>query len=410
MNTGKQVNAMVLVLFLTLIALGAYTIWDPFRSDSAEDKQLELTAERAATTFALNCRLCHGDRGDGGINGGRLPAAPGLDIARLQGIENGVFTQAGLERAADLVFNTITCGRIGTVMPTWGQSQGGILSGEQIRQLTVLITERQGAFWELAQEHADEIDAETTAHATVEMPSGTLGVSETELIVSDAGPFNLGQYIRIDEERLLVRENELEVVRGVAGSEALAHESGTPILRETESAVTDSGQTLRGAIEPDDTVLVVVDLKGFAVGDTLQLGDEVVRITDIVTGLPTTSQRLAEEIGRTPHEFLVSGSGGIEIGQIVRLDSELLGVTAIRDNGDPEIELDDSLSASADTVSVNDPVFFDNGYVLRLDDELIEVVGPVEAGQALGDGVGRAETTLSISGTEGIEIGMLIRL
>src|SRR3990172_2061463 len=102
MNTGKQINAMVVVLFLTLVAVGAYAIWDPFRSESAEDEQLELAAERAATTFALNCRLCHGDRGEGGTDGGRPPPALPLDIDRLQGIQNGAFDHVAYNDAFKL--------------------------------------------------------------------------------------------------------------------------------------------------------------------------------------------------------------------------------------------------------------------------------------------------------------------
>ena len=67
MNTGKQINAMVLVVLLLAIATGAYAMWDNSRADTAKDEQLAKTSERAATTFALNCRLCHGDRGEGGL-------------------------------------------------------------------------------------------------------------------------------------------------------------------------------------------------------------------------------------------------------------------------------------------------------------------------------------------------------
>ena len=59
MNTGKQINAMVIVLFVTLIVIGAYTIWDPFRSQDAEGAQLEKSADFGAQLFERNCRLCH---------------------------------------------------------------------------------------------------------------------------------------------------------------------------------------------------------------------------------------------------------------------------------------------------------------------------------------------------------------
>ena len=36
MNTGKQINAMVVVLFVLLISLGAYSVWDPFRAETKD--------------------------------------------------------------------------------------------------------------------------------------------------------------------------------------------------------------------------------------------------------------------------------------------------------------------------------------------------------------------------------------
>lgn len=397
MNTGKQINAMVVVLFLTLIAIGAYTLWDPVRSDSAEDEQLEKAADFGATTFTENCRLCHGDLGEGGVDGGRLPASLPLDTERLQ---------SGGDEIFKLVINTITCGRVGKAMPTWAESQGGILNDEQIRQLAVLITEGR---WDLVREHADEVDAEATGHATIEMPDGSFGINDTELIVSNAASFKLGQYIRIEEERLRIRRKELEVERGVDGTEALPHEGGIPILR-AEGEAQDTGETLTEEVGPDDTFFVLGDTKDFTVGETLQLGDEKVRVVDIVIGLPSIGQRLAEETGRTPREFLVSGAEGFEVGGIIRLDGELMEVTAVRDDGDPDIELDGDISITETRISVSDPVFFRDGYVLRVGDELIEVVGPVETGQTLGETVGRAETTFTVSGTEGIRPEMVLRM
>ena len=173
MDTGKQINAMVVVLFLTVIAVGFYALFDPFRADKAEDDQLAMSAERGAHTFALNCRLCHGDRGEGGVDGGRLPAAPGLDRSDLRGFEMGAFSFAVFDENFTMIMNTITCGRAGTAMPTWGRVHGGTLSGEQIRQLTVVISggdlgadpvhrDADGAHigcWDDVQQQADEIDA-----------------------------------------------------------------------------------------------------------------------------------------------------------------------------------------------------------------------------------------------------------
>lgn len=340
MDTGKQINAMVVVLLLTVISVGFYALFDPFRADTAEDDQLAMSAYRAGTTFALNCRLCHGDRGQGGVMGGRLPAAPALDRPDLQGIEQGAFSVAAFDEDFNQVFNTITCGRAGTFMPTWGRVHGGTLSEEQIRQLAVLITGgdlgadpyQEGGFWEEAQDHADELDAETTDHSTLQMPGGSLNAFETDITVSNAESLSVDQFIRIDGERMRIVE------------------------------------------------------------------------------IPTTGQRLVEEIGRTPDELLVSGSDGIEVGDVIRLGAELLEVTAIREDGDFDIALDASTSSGADVISVDAPAFFSAGIVIHAGNEQIEIVGAVETGQLLATGTGRAQTTISVTGTAGIELGMRIRM
>ena len=412
MNTSKQVNAMVLVLFLLVIATGAYALWDTNRADSAKDDQVEMTAERGANTFALNCRLCHGDRGQGGVAGGRLPSAPALARDDLQGIENGTFNQDALDSAFKFVTNTVTCGRVGTAMPTWGQSQGGTLSEEQIRQLTILITAREGEFWALAQAHADELDAEATGHATLQMPDEVFAASGTELIVNNAAAFSLDQYIRIEDERLHVLPLELEVERGVDGPDAIEHSTGTPIVATQLAGEEDpaTGESLTALITAEDTLLPVSGTKRIRIGDTVQLGDERVRVNGFSAGIPTTGQTLTTSIGRTPDHFLASGAGGIEVGAFIRMDGELMEVTAVADDGDPDIALDQAVSLSAARISVDDAGFFQTDYVIRIDDERIRVIDAVDTGQTLRATVGRAETTITVSGTAGLELGMVIRM
>lgn len=126
MNTSKQINIMVALIFLLLIALGAYTIFDPTRQQEAAAIQTDLLAQRGASTFSANCRPCHGDTGQGRIG-------PALNRPDLR-------DPAKLDVNQQFVRDTITCGRVGTLMPTWGQSEGGSLSDEQIRELVTLIT------------------------------------------------------------------------------------------------------------------------------------------------------------------------------------------------------------------------------------------------------------------------------
>lgn len=428
MNTGKQINAMVVVLFLTLIAVGVYAIWDPFRASSAETDQLDLAVERAAITFTQNCRLCHGDAGQGGAGkSGRLAAAAQLDRSELRGIEAGAFSVAAFDGKFKLVSDTITCGRVGTQMPTWGASQGGTLNTEQIRQLAILITGgdpgykiyHEEGFWTLVQEHADKVDATTTRHATLEMPSGSLGPDETVIVVSDAGRFNLGQYVRIKngeegEERMRILPNALRVQRGAAGTGAAKHEVGAAVLDENGAPILDtSGENEQALIEAMDnqaTLVVVADTDVFESGDVLQIDGERVQVTEVVTGLPTTHQRVVREIGREPKHILISGGGGITAGMTVRIGSELMEVVDVSDQGDPHAVLASVAGAGDGLVAVSDPAFFGEDYVFRASDELIRVIGPVDTKQELAETIGRAQTSFTISGADGIEQGMVIRM
>ncbi|MGH3523040.1 MAG: c-type cytochrome, partial [Mycobacterium sp.] len=404
MNTGKQVNAMVVVLFLVLIAVGAYTIWDPFRSDAAKDTQDEKTSEFGAELFTLNCRLCHGDRGQGGAAGGRLSVAPPLDTNEFKGIDDsGNFSQSLFNTSVLLVHNTIMCGRAGTKMPTWGASQGGTLSDEQIRQLVVLITE---GHWDLAQEVADATDGGPTAThgATINMPNG-FSAADTTLTVSNAGPFTLGQYIRIDDERMRVLPKQLDVTRAVDGTEAVDHALGTTVMRNGEVI-----QSLTEKMPQDAAEVIVGDTSVFSVGDTLQIEDETVTVTGISRGIPTTGQVLAKVIGRTPKTILVSGPAGFEPGGLIRIDSESLTVESVSNDGNTGTKLDANTSATDTNVSVSKPTFFQPKYQFTVGDEMMQVVGPVETGQTLATAIGIAQNTLSISGTTGIETGMIIRM
>ena len=67
MNTSKQINLMVLLIFALLIGLGVYTLYDPLRQQDARAQQEDVLAQRGAAIFAQNCRPCHGDIGQGRV-------------------------------------------------------------------------------------------------------------------------------------------------------------------------------------------------------------------------------------------------------------------------------------------------------------------------------------------------------
>jgi plastocyanin/mono/diheme cytochrome c family protein len=155
MNTGKQINAMIALLLLLLLTVGIYTIWDPFRAEATKERTQENMAERAAKTFTANCRMCHGNEGEGRIG-------PALNPKFRQNNPN-LINFADPDKLAEnraLVRNILTCGRIGTIMPAWSQDQGGALTSEQIRRLVILITEPPEGSWERAKEFAEEAEAE----------------------------------------------------------------------------------------------------------------------------------------------------------------------------------------------------------------------------------------------------------
>lgn len=297
MNTRKQVLIMSALMMVSLIIVGIYAAWYPGRAKDSSEHFTEATQERGAITFSLNCRLCHGDVGEGGALAGRLTAAPALDRPDLQGfadsketltsavdasartiavsnggkfkggsiiivdaermsvvavngnnldVERGIphtvaashssganiqlFDAAVLADKVKLITNTITCGRVGTAMPTWGQSQGGPLSDEQIRQLMVVITTGS---WDVVHEEDELHDKLATKLLD------PLSDSATTIHVSDVSVFTVDNYIRMSDERMQVknvpnykdakgnpmkdRSGNITVRRGVLGTTPLEH-------------------------------------------------------------------------------------------------------------------------------------------------------------------------------------------
>lgn len=302
------------LLLIMLMVLGVYAAWYPYRAEDAQVHFDEATAERAAIVFARNCRLCHGDVGEGGALGARLPAAPALHRSDLMGFVDSegtlaadidgsatsfevsstaklkggqtiiigdewmdikaidgkklTVTRAGgytkaeshskeatvsyrdpavLKDKIKLMTNTVTCGRVGTPMPAWGQTQGGPLSDEQIRQLTVLITQSR---WDLVKEEVD-IEDKLTVHLTDAMDDTTITMRVTDVAI-----FSEKDAIRIGEERLRItavpkpptgkkswaevpakdRGGIVEVQRGVLGSTPLEHTPEDEIFKFPEVA------------------------------------------------------------------------------------------------------------------------------------------------------------------------------
>jgi mono/diheme cytochrome c family protein len=154
MRTSRQVDVMVLLLLLTVLAIGLYWAWDSVRAERADERQTETAAERGAHLFAQNCRVCHGRTGKGVSENVSFPGIP-------LNIEPNRPTDATELKALQLrLRDTIRCGRAGTIMPAWSLEYGGSLNDEQIRQLVMLITTNAGTAWEKELKYSDQLDAQ----------------------------------------------------------------------------------------------------------------------------------------------------------------------------------------------------------------------------------------------------------
>jgi mono/diheme cytochrome c family protein len=188
MNTSKQVNVMIGLLFLAFLAFGAYILNEPNRQAVALEAQDELLAKRGAELFVNNCRTCHGLEGLGGEEGAIAPKLNSVAFLVLpeDNPEGVPATAVGEERAIrSFLFNTIACGRANAAMPVWLERYGGPLSETQINYIVDMITTGR---WDLVAEIGHEHDVETgTDPATVVLPP-----TEAGSLAITAG--NCGQY------------------------------------------------------------------------------------------------------------------------------------------------------------------------------------------------------------------------
>jgi mono/diheme cytochrome c family protein len=211
-----------------------------------------------------------------GIDGSTLRVKRGVDHTEAQSHASNavisVLDEATLAERRRLITNTIACGRVGTAMPAWAQSQNGPLSDEQIRQLVSLITQ---ARWDLV-EHEINIEDLLTTKANIKGEPADwarlrapLSADSISMAVTDVSVFNENEAIRIGEERLRVtavpqttQENGrtvqirnardksgiVQVQRGILGSTPLDHGVEETIYRFPEVAEPATNQTSCGQI------------------------------------------------------------------------------------------------------------------------------------------------------------------
>ncbi len=129
MNTQRQIFLIVVLMFVSVAGCAAYTAIDlPIRAERQADFFEAESIERGALLYANNCRTCHGIRGEGGV---------GLTLNKASFRNQDPLA---LSQNQDLIRRTLTCGRAGTLMPAWLDSNGGSLTANQIEHLVRLLT------------------------------------------------------------------------------------------------------------------------------------------------------------------------------------------------------------------------------------------------------------------------------
>ena len=161
MNTSKQVNVMIGLLFVSFVVIVGYLFNESNRQVVETEEITHRNAERGARLFVANCRTCHDLQGTGGIGAAINNKAFWIfEEGNAYGV---AATPAGeAEAIRKYLRETIECGRPGTYMQTWSQRFGGPLSDTQVNHLVTLLTNDptgKSNFWELVRtegEHADE--------------------------------------------------------------------------------------------------------------------------------------------------------------------------------------------------------------------------------------------------------------
>ena len=164
--------------------------------------------------------------------------------AQVFRLDQSAFDTLNPNSTFNVIRNTLACGRVGSAMPAWGIENGGPLSDEQIRQLTLLIMQGR---WDLV-EH--EIDIEDAIASELEAP---IAADATEMVVSDVSRFMEDEALRIGGERVRVvsvpelptnrfgelpddRSGVIGIERGVLGTAPLEHSADTELYRFAEVA------------------------------------------------------------------------------------------------------------------------------------------------------------------------------
>ncbi|OLC56399.1 MAG: hypothetical protein AUH85_06670 [Chloroflexi bacterium 13_1_40CM_4_68_4] len=157
-NTDKKALLAIALVFGLFAMMGAYYTLQtgiPIRAyagttmlDSSKQKQLDVSVEHGAETYASLCFDCHGKRGQGDVGVGLPLNRPDNKYrasctATGQNDNGKTCKQSDDDAIRKFLTDTITRGRAFAAprysMPAWGRSESGQLNEEQVNQVVNFI-------------------------------------------------------------------------------------------------------------------------------------------------------------------------------------------------------------------------------------------------------------------------------
>lgn len=144
---------LVLTIFLALFLPGYWLFFEQQRGTHAAVTQRAESIERGSSIFQAapagpahgfqaNCAQCHGVNAQGGVKGRTyIPAGAKAPVPFEAPSLNNVFVRQIVDAkkspkdAYNFVYETISKGRAGTAMPTWGVGYGGPMNDQQIEDV-----------------------------------------------------------------------------------------------------------------------------------------------------------------------------------------------------------------------------------------------------------------------------------
>jgi len=340
LNTQKQIFLMVVLFFMLVGSCAAYSAIDlPIRSERQTDFFKSESVKRGALLFANNCRTCHGIQGEGGVG---LP----LNKADFQDQD-----PLKLKANRDLIKRTLYCGRAGTLMPAWLNTNGGSLNDRQIDHIIDLITQP-------VSEQNKDAAGNPTSKGWVEAVEFAQNLNRESAVI--VGGDTLDTIAKTHQ----VGYSQFADLNGVA--------LDTPIAKGTKLTLPD-GRTFK-VIKDKQTIVKVADDQHVGAVLLARLNGIPYRIDAKSNQFQLLDGTGAMTVGLFPGDTLKLPEGSVyavTAGDTADSIAQLHGITALS-----LVDLNRKLLSSIDTTK---PVDFERK--LKLPSDAVIVVG---AGQAAG--------------------------